>query len=169
MLPKFIKNIFKRRKKPPSVSTRSLKNQPLSGALTANSSTPYLSHFERTESIVEQIALEEEEEPVVGEETKNAVEETQTVKNCVEMVSKKNAEKDAAERRISASSGISLDEVSPLPNECRVSFNSTESDICRDSPNVALSYKSIPLLELITLPRGGISMDTQAVGMVQVW
>jgi hypothetical protein len=85
------------------------------------------------------------------------------------MASKKNAEEDVDERRISASSGISLDEVLPLPYECRVSFNSTESDICRDSPNVALSYESIPLLELITLPRGGISMDTQAVGRVQVW
>lgn len=169
MVPKFIKNIFKRRKKPTSVSPRSLKNGPPSAAFTANSSTPYLSHFDRTESIIEQMALEEEEEPVVGEETKTALEETQTAKNCVEMVSKKNEEEQDAERRISATSGISLDEVSPLPNEFRASFNSTESDICRDSPNVALSYDSIPLLELITLPRGGISMDTQAVGRVQVW
>lgn len=112
---------------------------------------------------------EEEGEPVVGEDIQTTVEETQTVKNGVEMTSKKNAEEDADGRRISASSGISLGEVSPVPKERRVSSNSRESDICRDSPDVALSYKSIPLLEMITLPRGGISMDTQAVGRVQVW
>jgi hypothetical protein len=113
---------------------------------------------------------EEEGEPVVGEDIQTTLEETQTVKNGVEMTSKKNAEEDADDRRrISASSGISLGEVSPMPKERRVSSNSRESDICRDSPDVALSYKSIPLLEMITLPRGGISMDTQAVGRVQVW
>jgi hypothetical protein len=65
----------------------------------------------------------------------------------------------------------SLDEVSPLPSDRRQSVNSMTSvgsDINRDPPEIAASYNAIPLLEQTILPRGGISMDTQAVGRVQV-
>lgn len=37
-----------------------------------------------------------------------------------------------------------------------------------DAPQVVLSYQSIPLLEQTKLPRGGCSVDTKAVGRVQV-
>lgn len=36
-----------------------------------------------------------------------------------------------------------------------------------DAPQVVLSYESIPVLEQIKLPRGGFSVDTNAVGRVQ--
>lgn len=72
----------------------------------------------------------------------------------------------------SGSPGFSMDEVSPLPSDrdqkvSTQSIRSIESDIHRDPPHVAQSYDAIPFLEQITLPRGGISMDTQAVGRVQ--
>ena len=37
-----------------------------------------------------------------------------------------------------------------------------------DAPQVVLSYESIPVLEQVKLPRGGFSVDTKAVGRVQV-
>ena len=37
-----------------------------------------------------------------------------------------------------------------------------------DAPDVVKSYDKVPLLELTKLPRGGVSMETQAVGRVQV-
>lgn len=49
---------------------------------------------------------------------------------------------------------------------------STSSDASgtafEDSPNLLHSYDSIPLLEQTMLPRGGISVETEAVGRVQV-
>lgn len=41
-------------------------------------------------------------------------------------------------------------------------------DAIFDDPVVVESYDSVPLLEITKLPRGGISMETQAVGRVQV-
>ena len=41
-------------------------------------------------------------------------------------------------------------------------------DAIFDDPVVVESYDSVPLLEITMLPRGGISMETQAVGRVQV-
>ena len=41
-------------------------------------------------------------------------------------------------------------------------------DAIFDDPVVVESYDSVPLLEITELPRGGISMETQAVGRVQV-
>ena len=41
-------------------------------------------------------------------------------------------------------------------------------DAIFDDPVVVASYDSVPLLEITKLPRGGISMETQAVGRVQV-
>ena len=37
-----------------------------------------------------------------------------------------------------------------------------------ESPHIVLSYESIPVLEQTKLPRGGVSVDTKAVGRVQV-
>lgn len=37
-----------------------------------------------------------------------------------------------------------------------------------DAPSVVKSYDAVPLLEQTKLPRGGISMETKAVGRVQV-
>lgn len=37
-----------------------------------------------------------------------------------------------------------------------------------DAPTVVKSYDAVPLLEQTKLPRGGVSMDTEAVGRVQV-
>lgn len=37
-----------------------------------------------------------------------------------------------------------------------------------DSPDVINSYESIPVLEQTKLPRGGLSIETKAVGRVQV-
>ena len=37
-----------------------------------------------------------------------------------------------------------------------------------DDPAVVAGYSSVPLLELDQLPRGGVSIDTQSVGRVQV-
>jgi len=52
------------------------------------------------------------------------------------------------------------------------SMGSTMSDASGqafdDAPHIIRSYDSVPLLEQIKLPRGGISMETQAVGRVQV-
>jgi hypothetical protein len=37
-----------------------------------------------------------------------------------------------------------------------------------DSPNLVMSYNAVPVLEQVKLPRGGVSVDTKAVGRVQV-
>jgi hypothetical protein len=37
-----------------------------------------------------------------------------------------------------------------------------------DAPSVVKAYDAIPVLEQTKLPRGGISMETKAVGRVQV-
>jgi hypothetical protein len=37
-----------------------------------------------------------------------------------------------------------------------------------DDPAVVAGYNSVPLLELDQLPRGGVSIETQSVGRVQV-
>ena len=37
-----------------------------------------------------------------------------------------------------------------------------------DDTMVALGYDSVPLLEIDALPRGGISLETKAVGRIQV-
>ena len=42
------------------------------------------------------------------------------------------------------------------------------SNLFDDAPNVVKSYAAVPLLEQTKLPRGGVSMETQAVGRVQV-
>jgi hypothetical protein len=44
----------------------------------------------------------------------------------------------------------------------------TGSDSISNEASVVKSYDSIPLIEMINLPRGGISFETQAVGRVQV-
>ena len=58
----------------------------------------------------------------------------------------------------------------PAPRKS--SLGSTFSDASGhgfdDAPHVVRSYNAIPLLEQTKLPRGGISMETQAVGRVQV-
>ena len=37
-----------------------------------------------------------------------------------------------------------------------------------DDPAITRGYESVPLIDIDTLPRGGISFDTKAVGRVQV-
>lgn len=37
-----------------------------------------------------------------------------------------------------------------------------------DDASVALGYDSVPLIEIDALPRGGISLETNAVGRIQV-
>jgi hypothetical protein len=200
MLPKRIKNIFKRKKKPATASFKSpgsLGNWP-SGATSDNSSTPHISQFETFErrsaieevsSSAEEIALENEEvspfeasvmtSETVGSLTSHQLEEEEIpvarkdedkpfveeeTKNDGDLASKQSTEAYAVERRISASSDrVSLDDRISVNSGCSIGSG------YHDPPDVHLSYKSIPLLEQITLPRGGISMDTQAVGRVQVW
>eukprot|EP00957_Ditylum_brightwellii_P135955 10368835-Ditylum_brightwellii.AAC.1 len=36
-----------------------------------------------------------------------------------------------------------------------------------DDPDVVIGYASVPILEVDLLPRGGISIETQAVGRIQ--
>lgn len=60
-----------------------------------------------------------------------------------------------------------------IPVSRKLSVGSTQSDatvpnIFDDAPNVVLSYDAVPLLEQTKLPRGGVSMETQSVGRVQV-
>lgn len=55
----------------------------------------------------------------------------------------------------------------------RLSVESTHSEatvpnIFEDAPHVVRSYNAVPVLEQTKLPRGGVSMETQAVGRVQV-
>ena len=55
----------------------------------------------------------------------------------------------------------------------RKSVGSTHSEtsvpnLDDDAPNVVKAYAMVPLLEQTKLPRGGVSMETQAVGRVQV-
>lgn len=98
------------------------------------------------------VAREDEDKPFLEEETKSAVQ------SGGDMALKQSTEACDVERRISASSDrISLDDRSSIGSGYH------------DPPDVRLSYESIPLLEQTTLPRGGISIDTQAVGRVQVW
>ena len=58
------------------------------------------------------------------------------------------------------------------PATRKSSMGSTMSDASGhgfdDAPYVVRSYNTIPLLEQTKLPRGGISMETEAVGRVQV-
>jgi hypothetical protein len=60
-----------------------------------------------------------------------------------------------------------------IPLSRKLSVGSTQSDatvpdIFDDAPTVVMSYDAVPLLEQTKLPRGGVSMDTAAVGRVQV-
>lgn len=43
-----------------------------------------------------------------------------------------------------------------------------EREMYEDAPSVVKAYDAIPVLEQTKLPRGGISMETKAVGRVQV-
>jgi hypothetical protein len=50
----------------------------------------------------------------------------------------------------------------------RKSHNSRRQSKIYDDKAVIHGYESVPLIELDTLPRGGISLDTAAVGRIQV-
>jgi hypothetical protein len=43
-----------------------------------------------------------------------------------------------------------------------------EREMYEDAPSVVKAYDAIPVLEQLKLPRGGVSMETKAVGRVQV-
>ena len=135
--------------------------------------------FLHEESIVEEVLVQEEETERLSagaehsslEPSVSAPATTADANGSMPMAS--TTEKHvqyAGNRRDSGSTDQSVDEVSPLPSDRRQSLNSATtmgSDFNRDSPDVAASYNAIPLLEQTILPRGGISMDTQAVGRVQ--
>lgn len=68
-----------------------------------------------------------------------------------------------------------IDQLGPMPPHAmrKLSVGSTQSEstvpnIFDDAPNVVMSYDAVPLLEQTKLPRGGVSMETEAVGRVQV-
>lgn len=68
-----------------------------------------------------------------------------------------------------------FDQLGPMPPHAmrKLSVGSTQSEstvpnIFDDAPNVVMSYDAVPLLEQTKLPRGGVSMETEAVGRVQV-
>jgi hypothetical protein len=71
---------------------------------------------------------------------------------------------------------ILIDTTGRLPDRYpatrKSSMTSTISDTSAhafdDPPHIVRSYDSVPLLEQTKLPRGGISMETQSVGRVQV-
>lgn len=114
-------------------------------------------------------------EPIVEERlaTRMIVEEeaTSSTNDSKSMQSSNENKSQFAGRSESGGNDGSMDEVSPLLSDQRQSTTSTTtfgSDINRDPPDVAAAYNRIPLLEQTTLPRGGISVDTQAVGRVQV-
>lgn len=123
-------------------------------------SLPSRDSIPREESIAEEVAVVEGEEEEPSSEANGAM-----------ASSSERHVQYGPSRRDSGNTGSSLDEVSPLPSDRRQSRASTTtagSDFNRDPPDVAASYNAIPLLEQTVLPRGGISMDTQAVGRVQV-
>eukprot|EP00522_Entomoneis_paludosa_P011531 CAMPEP_0172455762 /NCGR_PEP_ID=MMETSP1065-20121228/12231_1 /TAXON_ID=265537 /ORGANISM="Amphiprora paludosa, Strain CCMP125" /LENGTH=1384 /DNA_ID=CAMNT_0013208239 /DNA_START=266 /DNA_END=4420 /DNA_ORIENTATION=- len=63
-------------------------------------------------------------------------------------------------------SGSAVPAGQPLPNVNETSTGE-EFDDEDESPQIVLSYESIPVLEQIKLPRGGVSVDTKAVGRIQ--
>jgi hypothetical protein len=44
----------------------------------------------------------------------------------------------------------------------------SERIVFKDSPQIKKAYDAVPLLEQNKLPRGGVSIETKAVGRVQV-
>jgi len=135
--------------------------------------------FPREESTVEEVTVfkevsvvEELEEEIPAEKSSSELPAISLKSsNPSKVMASSGDNQDASARRESADTEPSLDEVSPLPSDRRQSQTSATtmgSDFNRDPPDVAASYHSIPHLEQTILPRGGISMDTQAVGRVQV-
>jgi len=53
----------------------------------------------------------------------------------------------------------------PRNESCRITPNNGPEG--NEGPEIDLAYERVPLLEIIDLPRGGVSVETQAVGHVQ--
>ena len=61
----------------------------------------------------------------------------------------------------------------PPPPSNRPAFSAMQSEVSeriifKDSPRVKKAYDAVPVLEQNKLPRGGVSIETKAVGRVQV-
>lgn len=186
-LTKGIKKLFRRRSKPQSAlqankgsSIRSDRPGPPGGKPSVSQGTevsnssqlqPSETDFSREsipreESIVEKVVLEEPEEETAAEKA----EKTPSAQAAMASSGERQAQ-FSHNRSTSGGTDSSLDEVSPLPTDRRLSQASNTtmgSDFNRDPPDVSASYSAIPVLEQTALPRGGINMDTQAVGRVQV-
>jgi hypothetical protein len=71
-------------------------------------------------------------------------------------------------RQTSAPAMLGLDAAAnPIPAVPQVQKRRSSAKIF-DDPAVVKGYESVPLLETDKLPRGGISLETKAVGRVQV-
>jgi hypothetical protein len=57
---------------------------------------------------------------------------------------------------------------SPQPSVKRTSRGTTENTKIFDDAALTAGYESVPLLNIDTLPRGGITFETKGVGRVQV-
>jgi hypothetical protein len=61
----------------------------------------------------------------------------------------------------------------PPPPSNRPAFSAMQSEaseriVFKDSPQIKMAYDAVPVLEQNKLPRGGVSIETKAVGRVQV-
>lgn len=196
-LAKGIKKLFQRRSKPQSalstVNKAGAAHSDRTGALPrgrvstssgteVTTSTPSESEFyfpgrdpsstHREESIVEEEEAGPKEEKTTAKTgtTDEPVIAAQASDGIMPSIGEKHTH-FSHDRSESGGTDSSLDEVSPLISDRRhshASHTTTGSDFNRDPPDVAASYAAIPLLEQTALPRGGISMDTKAVGRVQV-
>lgn len=79
------------------------------------------------------------------------------------------AKADAASTK-STSATMKMVPTKPPPRNAPVhSHKSSVIDVSiLDGPDVDQAYEAVPLLDIIDLPRGGVSIETQAVGHVQV-
>ena len=55
----------------------------------------------------------------------------------------------------------------PLRDRSRSGPSPMGQSLTKEGPLVDLSYESVPLLDIVELPRGGVSVETSAVGHVQ--
>jgi len=91
--------------------------------------------------------------------------ESRRKRSSIPMESKGSSSEPAAKPEESYLSGMSS-AGSPLPNVKETSTGE-EFDEDVESPEIVLSYESIPVLEQTKLPRGGVSVETSAVGRIQ--
>lgn len=81
-------------------------------------------------------------------------------------------EADADQEQRSSLSSVSNATPPPRPKHVstekpELTRDSSSMNLDLDSAEVDLAYEDVPLLDIIELPRGGVSIETQAVGRVQ--